>query len=65
MWERVEETNSFLQILNAPRVAWVNPMPRNRWLNTSAEVIAQSMEMFTCEALELRNAVKLLRGKLK
>ena len=64
-WDRVKETIAFLQVVAAPKWAWINPMPRERWLNTSAELIAdQSQHMFECNALEFRNAIKMLRGKL-
>lgn len=64
-WDRVSETIAFLALLAAPKWTWINPMPRARWPDTSAELIAeQTQHMFECNSLEFRNAIKMLRGKL-
>lgn len=63
-WDRVKDTLAFLDFLAAPKWTWINPMPRERWLDTTAELIAdQSQHMFECNSLEFRNAIKMLRGK--
>lgn len=65
-WERASETIDFLKLLGAPKWTWINPMPRERWLTTTAELIAeQSKHMFECNTLEFRNAIKMLRGKVR
>ena len=45
-----------------PYVAWLNPMPEARWRNTSAEVIARQVAMFSMSPDGLSNAVDVLRG---
>ncbi|GAB5554009.1 MAG: hypothetical protein Sapg2KO_36000 [Saprospiraceae bacterium] len=63
-WDRVKQTIAFLDLLAAPKWTWINPMPRTRWLDTTAELIADhSQHMFECNSLEFRNAIKMLRGK--
>lgn len=48
----------------APRLAWLNPMPRSRWHGTSADVVAQLIPMFSLEdRSDLRSALDLLRGR--
>ena len=62
---RVELTVRFLARIRKHRVAWLNPMPRNRWEGTSAEYIALYVNMFSLDATELGNAVKFFKAKLK
>lgn len=65
-WDRVTETLAFIDLINAPHFVWVNPMPRVRWKNTTAEVIAiKTGSMFASDPMEFRNAIKMLRGKLR
>lgn len=65
-WERVSETLAFLEVLNTPNFVWVNPVPRERWEHSTAEVLALKIEtMFSSHPMEFRNAIKQLRGKLK
>lgn len=61
---RVENTKSFLQTLNTYTYlyAWLNPMPQNRWVVTSAEDIAGIVPMFPLEREGLNDAVNILRG---
>lgn len=44
-------------------IAWLNPMPRKRWIGSSAEVIANSVPMFSADSEGLTNAVDILRGQ--
>jgi len=63
--ERVEATIRFLSKLKNHKVAWLNPMPRHRWANTSAEYIALYVNMFSTTAEEFSNAIKLLKSRFK
>lgn len=45
------------------KIAWINPMPRERWPETSAERIARFVRMFDTTPLQLQWAVALLRGQ--
>jgi len=62
--ERVLATLECLDTLRVvtPYVAWLNPMPEVRWRNTSAEVIARQVAMFSMSPDGLSNAVDVLRG---
>lgn len=62
--DRVLATLECLDTLRAatPYVAWLNPMPEARWRNTSAEVIARQVAMFSMSPDGLSNAVDVLRG---
>jgi hypothetical protein len=62
--DRVLATLECLDTLRAvtPYVAWLNPMPEVRWWNTSAEVIARQVAMFSMSHDGLSNAVEVLRG---
>lgn len=65
-WDRVSETLAFMKLINAPHFVWINPIPRERWEHSTAEVIAlKTGAMFASDPLEFRNAIKQLRGKLK
>lgn len=62
--DRVLATLECLDMLRAVTsyVAWLNPMPEARWRNTSAEVIARQVAMFSMSPDGLSNAVDVLRG---
>jgi uncharacterized protein len=64
--ERVELTQSFLRQLKQQvrYVAWLNPMPRSRWENTSAAEIARLVPMFEMSRQGLDGAIHTLRGRL-
>lgn len=64
--ERVELTQSFLKQLKQQvrYVAWLNPMPRSRWKNTSAAEIAHLVPMFEMSRQGLDGAIHTLRGRL-
>ncbi|WP_246605459.1 SUMF1/EgtB/PvdO family nonheme iron enzyme [Sphaerospermopsis torques-reginae] len=65
--ERWEETYDFLEnlISKVKRIAWLNPLPRQRWLNTTAEEIGKInslVPMFAFDANEFPEMVKWLLG---
>ena len=64
--ERIEFTEKFIRQLRQKLryMAWLNPVPQDRWAGTSAGVIAQFMPMFECDKVGLKNAIKVLRGNL-
>jgi uncharacterized protein with von Willebrand factor type A (vWA) domain len=45
------------------RMVWLNPLPEGRWINTSAERIAEFVPMFSIDHAGLQQAVAVLRGK--
>ena len=45
-------------------IAWLNPMPRERWQNSSAEEISEEVSMFQMNPDGLSNAIDVLRGQL-
>ncbi|MEO1069132.1 MAG: VWA containing CoxE family protein, partial [Cyanobacteria bacterium J06638_6] len=63
--DRVRGTTRFLVQLKrrTSLVAWLNPMPQQRWLGSSAEVIANSIPMFQMDGEGLNNAIDVVRGQ--
>jgi uncharacterized protein with von Willebrand factor type A (vWA) domain len=63
--ERIEATRRFLGELRAQlrRVAWINPVPRDRWPGTSAQVIRALVPMFEADRAGLDAALRVLRGR--
>ncbi|XXY47157.1 VWA domain-containing protein [Sorangium sp. So ce269] len=63
--ERIEATRRFLGELRAQlrRVAWVNPVPRDRWPGTSAQAIRALVPMFEAHRAGLDAALRVLRGR--
>jgi uncharacterized protein with von Willebrand factor type A (vWA) domain len=65
--DRVQDTAGFLvQIAGAWQpVAWVNPMPRRRWVGTTADQIARLKGLSMVELTEdgLTQAIDILRGQ--
>ncbi|MGK7876011.1 MAG: VWA domain-containing protein [Xenococcaceae cyanobacterium] len=61
---RVADTKSFLQTLSTYTYlyTWLNPMPQNRWVATTAEDIADMIPMFPLDQEGLNDAVNILRG---
>ena len=61
---RVRATGEFLAQLrrHTSLVAWLNPMPRDRWSGTSARILAGLVPMFPMEPEGLGYAVDVLRG---
>ncbi len=63
--ERYELTKKFLaQLQQRVRyIAWLNPMPRSRWLGTTSEEIAHLVPMFEVNRRGLQDAISVLRGR--
>ena len=63
---RLYETEAFLEDLyqKSLRIAWLNPMPRYRWKNSSAERIAKQVAMFPLDRFGLEQAIEVLKGKV-
>ncbi|MGK7916921.1 MAG: hypothetical protein AB4038_15485 [Prochloraceae cyanobacterium] len=62
--ERIELTEAFLNQLRQEvrYIAWLNPMPRSRWENTTAGQIEQLVPMFEFSRRGLQDAIGVLRG---
>ena len=62
--ERIQETSEFLFELQIyiQHIAWLNPMPKERWLGTSAAVISYLVPMFEINANGFRGAINFLQG---
>jgi hypothetical protein len=44
-------------------VAWLNPMPRDRWKESTAEIIANEVQMFQLDTDGFSSAVDVLQGR--
>lgn len=64
--DRLEWTQIFLQQLQQKirYVAWLNPVPRERWAGTTAGEIAKLVPMFESDRPGLQQAIKVLQGNL-
>jgi hypothetical protein len=65
--QRIKFTLKFLRSLEKHRIAWINPMPRARWMDTSAELIAFHTDMFDIgegSRDNLGNIVRLFKSKI-
>ncbi len=62
---RIEATEDFLSEVyeHTLKVAWLNPMPQNRWDGSSAYIIRELTDMFEATAEGLQKAMPLLKGK--
>lgn len=62
---RIDDTWDFLDELRpmVRQIAWLNPIPRRRWANTTAAEIAEITPMFETSANGFRAAIRHLRGK--
>jgi uncharacterized protein with von Willebrand factor type A (vWA) domain len=60
---RVQSTKEFYQQVSPyfRAIAWLNPMPKQRWQNTSAGAIAQFIPMFQCDRTNFVNAIQYLQ----
>ncbi|MFK7921846.1 MAG: hypothetical protein AB8H47_07805 [Bacteroidia bacterium] len=66
--QRIIQTQSAIKQLQllGQHIAWLNPVPRNRWQGTSAEFIDKLLvPMFEINSLGMQQAVNALRGKTK
>lgn len=63
--QRVIATKHFLEKLKkfTKSVVWLNPMPRHRWENTSAELIERMTPMYECVESDLEAAVRTLKTR--
>lgn len=61
--ERVNRTMAFLARMSHHKVIWLNPMPRTRWKDTSAEYISSTVDMYEVSDRELSLAMKRLKMK--
>jgi len=64
--ERIRATVRFLAHLRrtTQRCAWLNPMPAERWIGSSAEMIANLVPMFQMDQDGLSHAIDVVRGLL-
>jgi hypothetical protein len=62
--ERIRATTSFLFQLkrHTNQIAWLNPMPKERWIGSSAEIIENLVAMYQMDKDGLDNAIAILRG---
>jgi len=62
--ERINETMQvILQLQNhTQQIAWLNPMPEERWVKTSANIIAHLVPMFEINQTGFSRAINLLQG---
>ncbi len=64
-FERFEATNQFLEVIGQKtnHMAWLNPMPQNRWHRTSAQLISYRVPMYPMNNQGLSNAIDTIMGK--
>jgi hypothetical protein len=62
---RLEDTRSFLDALSRETylMAWLNPLPRERWEGTTAEDVAKLIPMFPLDIEGLIDTVNVLSGR--
>lgn len=63
--KRIRQTAKFLARLKraSTLIAWLNPMPQERWDSSSAEMIARLVPMYPMDPEGLGNVVDALRGQ--
>jgi uncharacterized protein len=63
--KRIRATTSFLFQLkrHTSLIAWLNPMPEERWIGSSAEIIANLVPMYEMDNDGLSNAIDIVRGQ--
>lgn len=63
--DRIRGTIRFLTQLKryTTLIAWLNPMPKHRWVGNSAEIIANAVPMFQMDNDGLSNAIDVVRGQ--
>lgn len=63
--ERLKLTETFLNRLKryVRHAAWLNPMPKTRWVDTTAEEIAQLIPMFELSRRGMDRAIDVLKGR--
>jgi uncharacterized protein with von Willebrand factor type A (vWA) domain len=62
---RADETRAFLAGLRASlrHIVWLNPMPRDRWRRSTAQLVARMVPMFELTRGGLDDAIDVLRGR--
>lgn len=62
---RIRATTEFLSRLKKQTglIAWLNPMPADRWPSTSAQVISYIVPMFQMDPDGFSNAIDVVRGQ--
>lgn len=65
--QRIEATEQFLEMLyrHSLKIAWLNPMPEDRWNKSSAYIIRELVDMFPANEQGLKKAIQILQGKAK
>lgn len=63
--ERIKATTEFLYRLKqqTSMIAWLNPMPNDRWAYTSAQIISHLIPMFQMDSDGFSNAIDVVRGQ--
>ncbi len=63
--KRIQATTKFLLELREKTnyIAWLNPMPKNRWQKTSAQFIADRVSMYPINNQGMSNAIDTILGK--
>lgn len=63
--ERIDLTGEFVKQLKqyVRYIAWLNPMPRSRWLGTTAGEIAHLIPMYEVNRRGMQDAIDVLRGR--
>lgn len=63
--DRVQKTIGMLSVLKkiTSKIVWLNPLPKDRWENTSAMRVSKFVPMFEMVHEDLINSVLFLRGK--
>ena len=65
--ERIQNTTRFLRQLQKQThlIAWLNPMPRPRWVGSSAEILSYLVPMFQMDRFGFSEAIDVMRGVAK
>lgn len=64
--ERIQATTETLFDIQeyTNSIAWLNPMPKKRWLRTSASILSQIVPMYPLNKEGLNQAIATIQGKL-
>ena len=64
--ERIQATTETLFDIQeyTNSIAWLNPMPKKRWLRTSASILSQIVPMYPLNKEGLNQAIATVQGKL-
>ena len=66
LMERIQSTIEFLLTIKQATnlIAWLNPMPQERWVGSSAKIIANVLPMLPMDRDGLCRAIEVLQGKV-